>query len=100
MSEYRIICVTTEGPHKHITEVGIGVSATVPNIRYDIDKVFEMMDGGETFITRSAVTRMQDNVRRQPCGNDGCTTMTLKSGPKAHADQIVEALAACPEQLW
>lgn len=100
MSEYRIICVTTEGPHKHIVDVGIGPNAAVPNARWEIDHVFEMMDRNETFFTRSPTTQQQDNVRRQPCGQDGCTTVTLKSGPNARDDQKVEALAACPERLW
>ncbi len=99
MGEWRIICVRTEGPHKHIQGVGIGTSATVPNIQYEIDTVLQMMDAGDSFITRSTVTRMADTARRQECGKDGCTTMTLKSGPNAHADQVVETLATCPEPL-
>ena len=106
VGEWRICCVTTEGPHKHIVSVGIGVppamatAAVIPNMEYDLDTVYKMMTEGSTFITRSIITKGADKVRKQECGVDGCTVMTLKSGPNAHTDQVVESMPACPEPQW
>lgn len=107
IGEWRIICVRTDGPHKHVTSVGIGAppavvppTGIIPNMEYDLDTVYSMMDEGSTFITRSTITKYPDTVRKQPCGVDGCAVMTLKSGPKAHADQVVQDLGVCAESQW
>jgi DNA-binding NarL/FixJ family response regulator len=100
ISEHRIYCVTTRGPHKHILKVGVGGLATKPAIMYDLDQVLQMMASGERFITRSIVTRLADKVRQGPCGMNGCEVITLKSGKDAHADQVVKDLAACPGLEW
>ena len=107
VGEWRIICVTVDGPHKHVTKVGIGApgampnpAGIIPNMEYDLDTVYSMMDEGSKFITRSTITKYPDTVRKQACGVDGCTVMTLVSGPKAHADQVVKDLGACAESAW
>jgi hypothetical protein len=78
----------------------MATAAVIPNMEYDLETVYKMIDEGSSFITRSIITKGADKVRKQACGVDGCSVMTLKSGPKAHTDQIVEALPACPEAQW
>jgi hypothetical protein len=95
MGTYRIVCVTTVHPHRHLVTVGIGSSAASPTERITVTAARNRIDNGDTFYTQSP-TGVVANVRKDDCNIDGCDVKTLRSTADATTENNLDNLAICP----
>jgi hypothetical protein len=72
MATYRIVCVTTEHAHRHITSVGVGTLAGVLFHLVTVQQVHDKLDRGDTFYTVSLSTGRRAKVKKDTCGVGGC----------------------------
>ena len=93
---YKIVCVTTEHPHRHITGVGVGESAAAPSQRFTVTEVREKLDKGHLFYTLSPSTRKTADVKQDTCRKDGCSVETIRSKDDAVQDNNLDNLSVCP----
>jgi hypothetical protein len=98
MSKYRIVCVKTEHPHRHIVSVGVGDNPRVPAARYTVATVRSMIDKGDAFYTESPSTRKTANVKKDTCGkgSPACPVLTIRSHADAVTDNNLDNLSTCP----
>jgi hypothetical protein len=95
MADYRIICVNTEHPHRHITHVGTGTSTASYTKRWTVGEVHAAMTRGDTFHTVSPSTGRRANVKADNCQVKGCSIQTLRSVSDAIADNNLDNLSSC-----
>ncbi len=96
MASYRIVCVTTAYPHRHIVGVGIGGTAAAPLQRLTIEQVGKRLDKGDRFYTVSASTGRESAVRKERCSRLGCDALTLVSAD-AMGDGSLDRVTVCPD---
>jgi hypothetical protein len=93
MPRYQIVCVTTADPHRHVTAVGIGGSATKPGRRMSLAAVLTAMNAGDKFFTRSPSTEQEAEVSKARCNE--CRKETLRSSADAVPDNNLDYLTLC-----
>lgn len=96
MATYRIVCVKTEHPHRHIVSVGVGDNASAPTATYSVTKVRSMIDDGDSFYTVSPSKGTRASVRKDDCKEPGCTVKTIRSHSDAETDNNLDNLSVCP----
>jgi hypothetical protein len=95
MATYRIVCVTTRHPHRHIVEVGTGIDPDSPSRRWTVEEVRAAMADGDEFYTESRTTMRRAAVRADDCPFEDCTVKTLRSAADAVVDNNLESLQTC-----
>ena len=95
-STYRIVCVTTQHPHRHIISVGVGETAASPGQTMTTATVRSKIDAGDAFETYSPSTSKTAKVEKDTCNISGCTVATIRSTPDAVTDNNLDNLAVCP----
>ncbi len=96
MASYRIVCIRTEYPHRHIVSVGVGGTATAPIQRLTLQQVCDRMAKGHRFYTVSAATGKEIDVRAERCQMLGCNTRTIASKTDGYGDNHLAKLTTCP----
>ena len=96
MTTYRIVCVKTQHPHRHIVSVGVDGTATAPVQTMTMATVRYRIDNGDTFETYSPSMRKTARVGKETCKEPGCTFNTVRSQEDAVADNNLDNLRACP----
>ncbi len=94
MADYRIVCINTEHPHRHITRAGTGNPARADEV-WTVAQVRSKIAQGDTFHTISPSTGRRAEVRSGDCNVDGCTVKTIRSAADAIADNNLDNLRAC-----
>jgi len=89
----RIICVTTQHPHRHIVSVGIGNHPAVTTERMTVTQVRAALDRGQVFYTLSPSSGKIAFVHKYKCS---CGVLTIKSAADAVQDNNLDNLAVCP----
>lgn len=95
MAEYRIVCVETEHPHRHITHVGTGSDPNAANYRWTVTQVRNAIFNGDRFYTVSPSTGTTADVRRDDCRINGCIVKTIRSTADAVTDNNLDNLRVC-----
>lgn len=97
MGRHRIVCTEQEGapdPHDaHIEAVGIGEDPDKADRRLTVDEVYDWMDDGEEFYTKSQSTGDEADVHKYDC--DPCGQATLRSDADENADNNLDNLRDC-----
>ena len=88
----KIVCVTTEHPHRHIISVGVGGDAQVPIKTMTVDEVRAAITAGGSFHTVSPSANKVASVRKATCGIPGCNVDTIKSSPDAVTDNNLDEM--------
>ncbi len=96
MATYRIVCVRTTHPHRHIDSVGVGTSPGVPTRTMITATVRSMIDSGDSFYTESPSTGKRASVLKDTCKEPGCTVQTIRSHSDAVKDNNLDNLSVCP----
>jgi len=96
LSTYRIVCVTTQHPHRHIISVGVGGNDRNPSRRLTIAEVRRMIDSGDTFYTQSPTTERRARVHKDTCKEPFCMVATIRSSADAIRDNNLDYLPGCP----
>ena len=95
MGTHRIVCVTTQEPHRHIIAVGIGDSAGNVKTTHNTRDIRANIDKGEIYETYSPSTGKTARVNKDTCKIDGCTVETLRSTADAVSDNNLDNLKGC-----
>jgi hypothetical protein len=95
MATYRIVCVDTEYPHRHILAVGTGDDPDAASARWTTAQVRSALADGDRFFTVSPSTEARAEVRRDDCPEPGCTFKTIRSDADAVTDNNLDNLRAC-----
>jgi len=95
MASYRIVCVSTEPPHRHIVDVGTGSRPGAPNWRWSVDEVRSALATGDSFYTASASTGERAAVTADDCTFIGCSVKTIRSAADAVEDNNLDNLHTC-----
>jgi hypothetical protein len=99
MSTYRIVCVKTEHPHRHILSVGTGTDAAKPTETFTVTQVRDMLDKSDVFYTTDSKGTIA-LVRKATCKKETnvgeCDVKTIKSAADATKDNNLDNLATCP----
>jgi hypothetical protein len=97
MAGYRIVCVRTEHPHRHVVAVGTGDEPGVADWRWPLDEVRRALAAGDSFYTVSPTTGRCAGVRIDRCKAAGCAARTIRSAQDAVEDNQLESLPPCTE---
>ena len=92
MAAYRVVCVDTEHPHRHITHVCTGSAPDTANKCWTVAEVRTAIINGDTFYTVSASTGKRAGVRLDDCRIAGCTIKTIRSDADAISDDNLDNL--------
>jgi hypothetical protein len=95
MSDYRIVCVNTEHPHRHITHVGTGISASSYTQHWTVAEARNALARGDTFHTISPSTGKRADVHADTCDYANCDVKTLRSAADHIADNNLDNLPSC-----
>jgi len=95
MASYRIVCVSTEHPHRHIVDVGTGSRLGAPSMRWSVDEVRSALGLGDSFYTDSPSTGERAAVAADDCTFVGCSVKTIRSAADAVEDNNVDNLQTC-----
>jgi hypothetical protein len=95
VATYRIVCVNTEHPHRHITQVGTGSDPDQAANRWTVSQVRAALANGDRFYTVSPSTGKTADVRADDCRINGCTIKTIRSTPDAVTDNNLDNLRIC-----
>jgi hypothetical protein len=91
MAAYRIVCVNTEHPHRHIIKVGTGTTTDKYTQTWTVKEVREALENGDRFYTISPSAGKEANVKADDCKVGGCTVKTIRS----NADAVADNMAVC-----
>jgi Protein of unknown function (DUF3892) len=95
MASYRIVCVETEHPHRHILAVGTGDDPSSANSRWTVQQVRNALANGDRFYTVSPSTGLTADVKADDCNIGGCTVKTIRSHADAVTDNNLDNLRVC-----
>jgi hypothetical protein len=95
MASYRIVCVETEHPHRHITHVGVGNDPSSASERLSVIDVRRAFADGHRFVSISPSTGRTADVRPDDCRINGCTVKTIRSTADAVHDNNLDNLRVC-----
>ena len=96
MASYRIVCVSTLHPHRHITQVGVGTNSSQAEAMWSVEKVRSMIRDGHRFVTYSPSTGKHAEVRPDDYRKyAGCTIKTIRSAADAVTDNNLDNMRAC-----
>jgi hypothetical protein len=95
MADYRIVCVNTEHPQRHITHVGTGTSASGYTKRWTVGEGRTALAKGDTFHTIGPSTGRRAEVYADTCHYSNCDVKTLRSAADAVTDSNLDNLQAC-----
>ena len=93
--DHRIVCVNTEHPHRHITQVGTGHNEWAWTRVWTVGEVRQALALGDRFYTVSPSTGKAAWVRADDCRVGGCLVRTIRSAPDAIADNNLDNMAGC-----
>lgn len=97
MARRRIVCTDQEptgNPHDaHIEAVGVGDDPESADARLTVDEVYQAMDAGDTFYTKSQETGKEAEVHKFNCRH--CGQKTLRSTADDHEDNNLDNLREC-----
>jgi hypothetical protein len=96
LATYRIVCVKTEYPHRHIVSVGVGGTAASPDQTVSVASVRSRIDSGDMFETCSPSTGKTAEVHKDTCKEADCSIQTIRSASDAVADNNLDNLSVCP----
>jgi len=91
MSDYRIVCVNTEHPHRHITRVGTGDGPARASQMWTVAEVRKALADGDTFHTISPSTGRRATVYRDDCKIGGSDVEELcpgRAGARCRAQTV------------
>ena len=94
-NDLQIVCMTIEGPHRHVVRVGIGGTADNPEAIITVQDVQNAMDEGAFFYTVSPWTDDVAFVDKGSCAVPACPVETICSDSEAIADNTLHSLATC-----
>lgn len=92
---YRIVCVETKYPHRHINAVGTGSDPTQASDRWDVLEVRAALRSGDRFYTVSPSTGLTADVEPYDAHVGGQIVYTIRSTPDAVTDNNVDNLRVC-----
>jgi len=95
MVDYRIVCVLTEHPHRHITTAGTGELEHRATTSWTVSEVRSAISSGDTFHTIGTSSGKRAEVRADDCRIDGCTIKTIRSAADAVKDNNLDNLRTC-----
>jgi hypothetical protein len=95
MADYRIVCVNTEHPHRHITNAGTGTNPARADKVWTVTQVRSALDRGDTFHTISPSTGARAEVHADDCKIGGCIVKTIRSAADAIEDNNLDNLRQC-----
>lgn len=95
MSDYRIVCVNTEHPHRHIRQVGTGATTSSYSKLWTIQEARTALANGDTFHTISPSTGARAVVSADTCHCANCDVKTLRSAADAITDNNLDNLPGC-----
>jgi hypothetical protein len=90
---YRIVCVETLYPHRHITHVGTGPDPA--NQRWDVMAVRAAIRNGDRFYTYSPSTGKTADVEPYDFWTGSRWIYTIRSTPDAVWDNNLDNLRVC-----
>lgn len=95
MAQYRIVCVETQHPHRHIHHVGTGTDPGSANVRWTVGEVRSALRGGHRFYTYSPSTGLTADVEPYDVWTSGGWIYTIRSSPDAVRDNNLDNLRTC-----
>lgn len=95
MSTYRIVCVETQHPHRHVHHVGTGTDPGAATNRWDVMDVRAAIYRGNRFYTQSPSTGRTADVEAYDFHYNGQTIRTIRSTPDCVADNNLDNLRVC-----
>lgn len=95
MSTYRIVCVDTEYPHRHILSVGTGTDPNKASQKWTTAQVRQALADGDRFYTKSPSTGAEADVHSDDCPEPGCSFKTIRSDADAVTDNNLDNLRGC-----
>jgi hypothetical protein len=95
MAGYRIVCVNTEHPHRHIIKAGTGDEPALASQMWTVEEVRKAIADGDTFHTLSPSTGRSAEVYRDDCKIDECLVETIRSMTDDLADDNLLSLRQC-----
>jgi len=93
-SSHRIVCVTTEHPHRHIVDVGTGTDPQKASQRWTVKEVRDAIDNGDTFHTKDSKGNIAA-VLKDTCRQPSCTVQTIRSTADASTENNLDNLRTC-----
>ena len=94
-SSFRIVCVTTEHPHRHIVDVGTGPDPARAETKRTLTEVRVAIRDGDRFYTVSPSTGTKAYVALDTCGISGCRVETIRSAADADEDNNLDGMRTC-----
>jgi hypothetical protein len=98
MASYRIVCVETAHPHRHITHVGTGSDPGRATNRWTVADVRSAIQRGHRFYTVSSSTGRTAEVEPYDYHYNGGVIRTIRSSADAIWDNNLDNLRACAWQ--
>jgi hypothetical protein len=95
MATFRIVCVETLYPHRHITHVGTGSDPAAADSRWTVLEVRESIRAGNRFYTYSPSTGRTADVEPYDYWTGSYWINTIRSSPDAVADNNLDNLRVC-----
>lgn len=95
MSTYRIVCVETLYPHRHITHVGTGSDPAHAISRWTVAEVRSALRNGDRFYTVSPSTGRTADVEPYDAYVGNTVVYTIRSTPDAIYDNNIDNLRVC-----
>ena len=103
MITYRIVCVKTEHPHRHILSVGTGRNVAKPSDTFTVEQVRDKLDADDIFYTSDSKGNValvyNDNCNAKVIVNGketDCPVLTIRSRVNAVKANNLDNLAICP----
>ena len=94
-SSFRIVCVTTQHPHRHIVDVGTGPDPARAETNRTLTEVRAAIADGDRFYTLSPSTGNKGYVALDECGVRGCAVGTIRSAADADEDNNLDEMRTC-----
>ena len=95
MADYRIVCVNTEHPHRHITTAGTGDNSALADQMWTVGQIRAALVQGDTFHTVSPSTGKRGEVQADDCTEPNCTVKTIRSVGDTVTDNNLDNLRPC-----
>jgi hypothetical protein len=86
--------VITEGPHRHVVSVGIGILGA-PSREMSVAEVIDALKAGQSFATHRPGMPTSLPVEKASCRFFNCTAETIRSYPDEMTDNNLDVLPDC-----
>jgi hypothetical protein len=94
-TEYRIVCVETLYPHRHITHVGTGSDPDRASERWDVMNVRTALRHGDRFYTQDPMTGRTADVEPYDAYTGAGVVYTIRSTADAIPGNNLDNLRGC-----